>query len=462
MIEVSHRASLTAPFSSPPTPSSPTRPGSPAKRTSVVGDSNSFLTALAAHERRVLELREELQKAEDDLSRLKKQWATHEAIKKRNEFRHREQLQKLGPATRSSLEECRMRHHDPAGSDPYDRPFPELGSIVQGEQADCEQKADYPISTRQIQRRIFSGSRHTRALSLLSKAAPARNNNNLVLQQPNSQVMPPTQTNPSIKRSKTMGTRRPPQRTCTQEMSNGPPKEVFIETGKQIVGDLRDGLWTFFEDLRQATVGEDASSDPNRSVKATPTTVNTRDPQGDGQEEYDDTLDSLLKDRLEPGNTIRESPIIVTPIQQRPMKQCLREGKRVPQFCNNVSGQTKQAVDLDDEDAWDTWDSPVVRCPAASALAESINSDSVTSPSTRRESPRSSLSSLEASSATPHTGVAMEHPTEIPWPALTKLSPSNLKMTASTLMSEWERTMAHSATLDLTAATYPPKTRKAE
>ena len=33
---------------------------------------------------------------------------------------------------------------------------------------------------------------------------------------------------------------------------------------------------------------------------------------------------------------------------------------------------------------------------------------------------------------------------EIPWPALTKLSPGNLKRTASSFMSEWERSLTSS------------------
>lgn len=40
-------------------------------------------------------MREELQKAQGDLEKLKKQWATHEATKKRNEIRHVEALQPL-------------------------------------------------------------------------------------------------------------------------------------------------------------------------------------------------------------------------------------------------------------------------------------------------------------------------------------------------------------------------------
>jgi hypothetical protein len=43
-------------------------------------DSNGFLVALASRERKVLELKEELQKAEDDLKKVKKQWAHHDEV----------------------------------------------------------------------------------------------------------------------------------------------------------------------------------------------------------------------------------------------------------------------------------------------------------------------------------------------------------------------------------------------
>lgn len=74
----------------------------------------------------------------------------------------------------------------------------------------------------------------------------------------------------------------------------------------------------------------------------------------------------------------------------------------------------------------------------------------------------SETSSLDAAFAAPHADVSIEKPREIPWPVLTKLSPGNLKMTASALMNEWEKTMTHSATIDLTAATYPSKAQKAD
>ena len=74
----------------------------------------------------------------------------------------------------------------------------------------------------------------------------------------------------------------------------------------------------------------------------------------------------------------------------------------------------------------------------------------------------SGTSSLDATFTAFQADVSIERPREIPWPALTKLSPGNLKMTASNLMNEWEKTTTHSTMIDLTAATYPSKTQKAE
>lgn len=54
----------------------------------------------------MLELREELQKAEGDLEKLKKQWATYEATKKRNELRHVEALQPLKTSMSAAVSSC--------------------------------------------------------------------------------------------------------------------------------------------------------------------------------------------------------------------------------------------------------------------------------------------------------------------------------------------------------------------
>ncbi|KAL8910328.1 MAG: hypothetical protein Q9171_004372 [Xanthocarpia ochracea] len=461
MSEVSQCASRISTFSLPPTPTSPTRPGSPAKKTSIIGDSSSFLTALAAQERRVLELREELLKAEDDLSRLKKQWATHEAIKKRNEFRHREQLQKLESATRSSYVECRTGNDSPAPFNSHDRPSAEIERGGQDEHMDGEQKASRLNSTRQTQRRVFSGSRHTRALSLLSRVGTTRDTSNPIFQKPSSQTPHLSQTVIPLKRSQTLNTRQPPESATAQHAPNGQSKEVFIETGKQLVGDLREGLWTFFEDLRQATVGEEATGDPDLAGKATLKVGNNARSQGGRRAENKYTVKSLSSGGPGSGCTSSERPRNSTPSPQQPIRLAARIDKIDAQPNDGPCGGIKQAVGSDDEDPWDTWDSPVAKRPASCVHAESVTSDSVASPSTRRESPRSSLSSFDAGFIVPPTEISIEKPRDIPWPALTKLAPSNLKMTASTLMNEWEKTIGHS-TLEPSASTTLSKAQKAD
>ncbi|KAL8769396.1 MAG: hypothetical protein Q9209_004624 [Squamulea sp. 1 TL-2023] len=462
MNEAPQSASRTSTFSLPTTPSARTRSRSPTKKTSSIGDSSSFLTALAAQERRVLELREELLKAEDDLSQLKKQWATHEAIKKRNEFRHRQQLQKLEPASRSSYEECQTRSDGPAAFDACERLSAEIEQGETKEHADGERKASCPKTTVQIQRRFFEGSRHTRALSLLSKIGTSTHTSNLVLQRPSSQVPHYSQTSTPLKRGLTLSPRRPPFRAATQDRSTGQSREVFIVTGKQLVGDLREGLWTFFKDLRQATVGEEASSDPNRTMKA-PLKVNNNPRSPGGRQAEDDyTLKSPSEGRPGSGGTSSEKPATSTPPQQQPTSQLAPRESRDARPNDGPSGLAKQIVGSDDEDLWDSWDSPMAKPSASCSLAESVTSDSVASSTTRRESPRSSLSSFDAAFTTPQTSTSIEKPKDIPWPALTNLSRNNLKMTASTLMNEWEKTIAQSTTLNPRAATIPTKLQKAD
>ncbi|KAI4242909.1 MAG: hypothetical protein L6R40_003782 [Gallowayella cf. fulva] len=416
----------------PTLPSPTVTPRSFLRKISVAGDSNSFLTALAAQERRVLELREELQKAEDDLSRFKKQWATHEAIKKRNELRHQEQLQKLEPASRASC------HGDPKWASGRwsekspNRPFAGVNGAHERAREASERSANCRNSRRQTQRKIFAGSRHTRALSLLSKGGTT---------------------------------------------AGGQPKEVFLETGKQFVGDLREGLWTFFEDLRQATVGEEASSispDPiNKAGQVARlhggrwTGIKYASGPHAGTKASEKTKSS--KELVAPDSPVKFSAQLPSKTSNTMNGTSKEQLTRQPAETNEPEGQlndsspklVNQASNWIDEDPWDVWGSPGIRDPASRGQVMSVTSGSVTPPSTERESLRSSLSSFDATVAGPPTHMSTEEPQEIPWPVLTN-SPSNLRMTASTLMGEWEETLAQSTTLESAAGASPSKIEKVE
>jgi hypothetical protein len=115
----------------------------------------NFLTAIAAQERRVLELKEELQRAETELKKLKKSWANHEVYKKKNDVR---MLSKLEPV--STAPSTPVSHEDEDGS----------GAWLQQE---MERRKALLSGTRTSSRTVFSGSRHTRTLSLLSPTRTA-------------------------------------------------------------------------------------------------------------------------------------------------------------------------------------------------------------------------------------------------------------------------------------------------
>ncbi|MCJ1335920.1 hypothetical protein MMC09_001194 [Bachmanniomyces sp. S44760] len=223
------------------------------RRASPAAESNTFLTDLATQERRVLELKEELQRAEQGLDLLKRHWARHEAMKKRNELRKNEGLRPLVASPTNTM----------------------LNSITEPSVKEKEQPRQNRMPNgRRHSQRIFSGSQHTRALSLLSSASSFASGTSTGRSTgPTSPVdMPEPYKQPSrspslpidnVTRSSSIVSMPPPSRPSLR-----PPKDAMLETGKLIVGELREGLWTFIEDLRQVAVGDDAA--PVQSYRPSP------------------------------------------------------------------------------------------------------------------------------------------------------------------------------------------------
>ena len=217
----------------------------PSRRSSISTEPNTFLTALAAQERKVLELKEELHKAESDLEQLKKQWAIHEASKKKDEMRHIEKLRPLASPIRAFTPE-----HEEHTARSLDQ---------------ARHNAGY-VKIKQPQGKVFSGSRHIRTLSLLSPTSHESDqtkwprDRNRSKDSMNQRVkIPARSATVSNVTSPTPSSPRKPILLSTQ-YSKGFPKDDLVNTGKQLVGDLREGIWTFIEDLRQATVGDEAVS----------------------------------------------------------------------------------------------------------------------------------------------------------------------------------------------------------
>ncbi|KAL9004476.1 MAG: hypothetical protein Q9188_002706 [Gyalolechia gomerana] len=328
-----------------------------------MGGSNVFLTKLAAQERRVLELREELEKAENELSRLKKRWAQHEAVKKRNEFRHQERLEHLRSASRFAGEVVKNPDNVRASISTSDHPSVGTAIVDSVPCPDSVGKSSLLSNTRQSQRKTFAGSRHMRTLSLLSTSSALQTSSSQPPHKPISQASNAirTSTVPSYDTQRSM-LQSPVSRVERRKPANVQPKDVFMETGKQFVGELRDGLWTLFEDLRQATVGEEASSTPNHSRMVRPFDRHNVRMKDNRMDDEPGMLQKTTKrlDKPQPSSTARANFAKHRPSEKAAEQETRPELKQVRPN-KHQDGAVNLSIGSDEDESWDVWDTPVAK-----------------------------------------------------------------------------------------------------
>lgn len=253
-------------------------------------DGPDFLTLIAGQERRVMELKEELQKAETELLGLKKQWTMFEANKKHAEIRNK--TVKLGPVSpksaRTNAEDDaeRVRRREAAREKKLrDLALRELGSDSS--------------NSNGVKRKVFAG-RHTRTLSLLQNNVLDSEQNSQLhklkrdpeeLPSPAADAGPDEENNrrtqrPSISRQPTLQELISGSATGAAQMNFGktykelaqasrkslpPGTDVFVKQGKQVYDGINQGFWNFVEDIRQATVGDEpvngVPADPRRELR---------------------------------------------------------------------------------------------------------------------------------------------------------------------------------------------------
>lgn len=253
-------------ISSPTTLASPTMVSPAGQRMPSPTQSSSFMVALAAQERRVLELKEELQRAESDLAELKRQWAVREAQRKRDDVRQVRRLQPLNMP---------LKEVEGVIDEFNDR------SYLQKEQ---ERRKAMSVDPRPSHRKVIAGQRHTRALSLLS---PDK------LHQPQFVAGRESTIAARDNRSQKPGAGRPILPTSFSDPANSsveareravkpqePPKEVLLRTGRQMAEDLKEGLWSLIDDLRQATIGEERVNGRYARKRQVHTAVTSMDRSG--------------------------------------------------------------------------------------------------------------------------------------------------------------------------------------
>ncbi|WPH03903.1 Hypothetical protein R9X50_00678600 [Acrodontium crateriforme] len=407
----------------------------------------NFLTAIAAQERRVLELKEELQKAEANLNSLKRQWTLHEANKKRDDVRRMTKLQPL----QTSIPMAETTD-DGDGSNAW---------MIQ----EMERRKAIMSSGKSSNRTVFSGSRHTRTLSLLSPilrrdgsvGQPFRppvhlpRQDSLAHSHANKDDLlhgPPTalfraSTTPDL----TEPVNGPIDRYGVhKDQTVGP--EVFIETGKQMASTLKDGFWSFYKDLKEATVGDEATQpiQPPHLRRQSPTRTTLQTARKSNSR-------SSLRASSTVSNGSKASTETKKPRQQGKNGQSNIPDLADSSFWNEFGASTTPAVvkkrptnkaassrpvSTASSDAWDNWDDSPQASRASSASSEAATVPSTvsatTSPRMSDDRPGDRAGRNESSSKRD----------SIPWPALNKFGPATLRRTASHLMSEWEKSLTPS------------------
>ena len=456
----------------------------------------NFLTVLAAQERRVLELRDELRRAEEELHRLKRHWAGHEISRKRQDIRRLHQLKPI-----------RTDFSSVTGTDD------DLDGSQQWLQKEMDRRKALLSGTRSSNRKVFSGSKHTRTLSLLSPDkypppplfntnAPKRKTNSPPPSFPRPKGPERSSTTPDVLSSVTS----PIRGDNLFSDVTGVPKDAILRHGKQMVGDIKDGLWTFLEDIRQATVGDEAISGNTNGRMVTPSrppgkSSQTSKPHHDKKLARHSTALITSQPRSQPrmtpealidigGTFWRDHGLEDSQTEAAALRRTASTRQTRSHRASTTIISTPQKP-RDIEDGWDMWGTPV-RTPASavathspahssrasttyksSSVQEPVSpftedsetsnvSTSPSSPSSQQKGPFSdddkdkTLTGLGLRIASPDLPVItspvgaadMALGGESPWPtSLAKLTPGNLKRTASHLMNEWERSI-HSASPD--------------
>ncbi|ORY71210.1 uncharacterized protein BCR38DRAFT_309124, partial [Pseudomassariella vexata] len=416
--------SRQAPSSSvPPTPSSE----SVASELNSPADPNDLIIAIAAQERRVLEIREELSRAEDVLKRLKTRWNSSESQKIRASVRKNEPPRSMAPTSEGPS----VQEDNPAVRRSLDMERKKALLLGQG-------------NPREYSRRKIIRGGHTRALSLLSPTKPESgftvHEDKNGLRSPNSLARPfPTSNTALLSKRATWAPRQ------TQS-----PHAV-----KQIAQDFKQGLWTFVEDLRQATVGDEGISATSNRTSDFPPRMNRANSDQETIRASTTTRGRIPFDTAsEPGEG---TPSRTSSGSFQDRAQQGRSGPE-PKVRKHFSWTPLTFDDFGDDD-WSNWDSPTVKTSRWSgstvngdiipAIPEKVDENegtlqlrehfkptkpmTLTASNSRRKRSRSELRS-------PSPGVQAKLG-ELPSAILNTLTPSKIKRFSSDFIKEWEKSL---------------------
>ncbi|KAL3476437.1 hypothetical protein BJX99DRAFT_227707 [Aspergillus californicus] len=377
-------------------------------------DGTSLLTAIASQERRVLELREELQRAEAELDSLKRQWTSSEKTRKRTQVNHRAEamLPLRSPDMVPGAQTPTTHSREPSISGTASPIFPtqvRLSRELERRQSVLAAAATNGTSVSANGRRVFQGS-HARTLSLLSPSSGLANSKSPGSESASGHAdtdrvgrPPRSATMPSVDRFPAGPVVVPTEDTVSQwrkTMPVPPPsRDLLMRTGKQMATDLKDGLWTFLEDIRQATVGDEGIN----ATESRTTQSRTRDSSSTSRSRDRLSVQTGKLSRTPSGNKSPGTQTTGKSSQSADIDasfwnefgidsigQKSQNAHRIPKTPSDPNRpEGHNALDVDE--TWDDWDTPQPKkMHTPSSSRSTIESRQDQSPRTQASSPRTS------------------------------------------------------------------------
>ncbi|OAA64435.1 hypothetical protein SPI_03082 [Niveomyces insectorum RCEF 264] len=506
----SNRLSLTLPIAPPtafpsrPAPASsaassfpPTPVDVSAGLASPAGPAD-FITAIAAQERRVLELREELSRAEFSLGKLKRQWANHEAQKKRAEIRRTEPMRTMAAKPGSA---ATTTDASATSADDNDNAATATATVTRTTELDRrrslllagqQQPGSDPNTPTQSRRRVFRGG-HARTLSLLSPTKSSSGTFSVHEDQTDDgSVKSPTATStstsphepdsPFYQNLQNLGRYAPTAASHLSKRASWAPQSVHQVAGlKQVAGDLTATLWTFVEDLRQATVGDEpitGGSAAMRSFDANTRPISNDDLQSTIRASANAparphvaraftmdlpatptpagrqlaTAGTASATTEQQSSTLKEKPTAATNAAggsssngsngSNGKAKGTKMAKQADAKANKRFSFTGLTVDAYDDNDWSSWDSPTVKSPRWSGSTVSGDS-AVTSIPEQADENATPQKNGNGTPSSPSAFSTDRPANDMAWPAaLNRLTPGNLRRTATDLVKEWEKSLS--------------------
>ncbi|KAL8363172.1 hypothetical protein RB601_009105 [Gaeumannomyces tritici] len=433
-----NRLSLTLPIpvnlptATPTRPSSsvaPSYPATPAETPDLMSpvDPKDFIAAIASQERRVLDLREELARAERELNVLKRNFTHTERTKKARETRTSQRMRDMS----MTLIDISTSDEDTAAakrSAELDR----RKAILLGMQS----APGTPQLPQESKKKVFQGG-HMRTLSLLSPTKTEPGDFSVHEDAVDQLKTSSKELDEQFANNVRYAPITPAQLSKRASWAPRSVQHQATSGVKQIAEDLKIGLWTFVEDLRQATVGDEPITGVGQPMRgphsgSRPGNGSFADDQG--------TIRPSVQSTRSQATTAFEDDSFGSPLQEETGNANRHQRKTSKAEKPKRWSWTPLTVDSLDDSDWSNWDMPPTKSPRWSGTT--IAGDAIPTIPEKTESEAAAAQLALNRKDCDQVLQPAAKLDELSWPVLNGLTPGKLKQHASEYIKEWEKSLS--------------------